>query len=142
MLLDTYHAVGVIPVDVAALNVDFAVSGSYKYLRGGPGACWLYVHPRHLDGSLTTLDTGWFAKKDMFRYARSDTAEFAAGGDAFLESTPAVVPFYQARAGQQFTLAMGVQRLREYSLRHQHMLLDMLREAGVHPLRSLATGGP
>ena len=23
----------------------------YKYLRGGPGACFLYLHPRHLDGA-------------------------------------------------------------------------------------------
>jgi kynureninase len=61
VLLDIYHSLGVFPVDVAAQDVDFAVGGSYKYLRGGPGACFLYVHPRHLDGSLRTLDIGWFA---------------------------------------------------------------------------------
>ena len=49
VLLDVYHSLGVLPVDVAALDVDFAVGGSYKYLRGGPGACYLYIHPRHLD---------------------------------------------------------------------------------------------
>ena len=68
LLLDVYHALGVFPVDVAALDVDFAVGGSYKYLRGGPGACFLYLHPRHLDGSLRTLDTGWFAKREPFAY--------------------------------------------------------------------------
>jgi len=72
LLLDVYHALGVFPVDVAALGIDFAVGGSYKYLRGGPGACFLYLHPRHLDGSLRTLDTGWFAKRDPFAYARPE----------------------------------------------------------------------
>src|SRR5205807_6404463 len=66
LLLDVYHSLGVFPVDVASMNVDFAVGGSYKYLRGGPGACFLYVHPRHLDANLRTLDIGWFANSVPF----------------------------------------------------------------------------
>ena len=130
LLLDVYHALGVFPVDVTALDVDFAVGGSYKYLRGGPGACFLYLNPRHLDGSLRTLDTGWFAKRDPFAYARPDPPQYGEGGDAFLESTPPVMPFYQARAGQVFTLAMGVERLRAHSLGAQQRLAELLRERG------------
>jgi kynureninase len=37
LLLDVYHATGVVESDVAALDADFAVGGSYKYLRGGSG---------------------------------------------------------------------------------------------------------
>ena len=131
VLLDVYHALGVFPVDVVALDVDFAVGGSYKYLRGGTGACFLYVHPRHLDGSLRTLDTGWFAKEAPFAYARPDPPRYGAGGDAWLESTPAVLPFYQARAGQVFTLTIGVGRLREYSLALQRRLVALLAEQGI-----------
>jgi len=130
LLLDVYHALGVFPVDVAALDVDFAVGGSYKYLRGGPGACFLYLHPRHLDGSLRTLDTGWFAKRDPFAYVRPDPPEYARGGDAFLESTPPVLPFYQARAGQRLALALGVDRLRVHSLKMQQRMAGLLRERG------------
>ena len=132
LLLDVYHALAVYPIDLAALDVDFAVGGSYKYLRGGPGACFLYLHPRHLDGSLRTLDTGWFAKRDPFAYVRPDPPQFAEGGDAFLESTPPVLPFYQARAGQVFTLAIGVDRLREHSLGLQRRLTNLLRERGLN----------
>jgi len=131
VLLDVYHALGVFPVDVAALDVDFAVGGSYKYLRGGTGACFLYVHPRHFDGGLRTLDTGWFAKESPFAYARPDPPRYGAGGDAWLESTPAVLPFYQARAGQVFTLAVGVGRLREYSLALQRRLVALLAAQGI-----------
>ena len=131
ILLDTYHALGVYPFDLAALDVDFAVGGAYKYLRGGPGACFLYLHPRHLDGSLRTLDTGWFAKRDPFAYRRPEPPEFGDGGDAFLESTPPVLPFYQARAGQVFTLAIGVARLRAYSLALQRRLVALLAEEGI-----------
>ncbi len=119
------------PVDIAALDADFAIGGSYKYLRGGPGACFLYLHPRHLDGSLSTLDTGWFAKRDRFAYRRPDPPEFAPGGDAFFESTPPILPLYQARAGQVFTLAMGGERLRAYALRQLQRLRALLQEHGI-----------
>ena len=131
VLVDVYHALGVFPVDIAALDADFAIGGSYKYLRGGPGACYLYLHPRHLDGSLSTLDTGWFAKREPFAYERPEPPQFAPGGDAFLESTPPILPLYQARAGQVFTLAIGAERLRAYSLGQQQRLVALLREHGI-----------
>ena len=131
VLVDVYHSLGVFPVDIGTLDADFAIGGSYKYLRGGPGACYLYLHPRHLDGSLSTLDTGWFAKRDPFAYQRPDPPEFALGGDAFFESTPPILPLYQARAGQVFTLAMGAERLRAYSLRQLQRLAALLQEHGI-----------
>ena len=136
VLLDIYHSLGVVPVDVRSLDVDFAVGGSYKYLRGGPGACFLYLAPRHLDGRLRTLDIGWFAKRDPFAYRRPDPPELAEGGDAFLESTPPVLTMFQARAGQVFTQAIGVGRLRAFSLDRQRRLVQALAVRGVE-----ATGG-
>ncbi|MFI4952735.1 MAG: aminotransferase class V-fold PLP-dependent enzyme [Burkholderiales bacterium] len=131
VLLDVYHSLGVMPVDIGALDADFAIGGGYKYLRGGPGAGFLYLHPRHLDGRLRTLDIGWFAKKDPFGYRRPDPPEFGPGGDAFMESTPPVLSCYQARAGQIFTLAIGVERLRALSLAQQRRMVDLLAERGV-----------
>jgi kynureninase len=131
VLLDVYHSLGVVPVDVASLDVDFAVGGSYKYLRGGPGACFLYLHPRHLDGTLRTLDVGWFAKRDPFAYERPDPPELAKGGDAFLESTPPVLTWYQARAGQRLALALDVARVRAYSLAQQRRLVELLQSHGI-----------
>ncbi len=134
LLLDVYHSLGVVPVDVSRSDVDFAVGGSYKYLRGGPGACFLYIAPRHLDAKLASLDIGWFAKEAPFAYARPDPPRFAAGGDAWMESTPAVLPWYQARSGQMFTLAVGVARLRAYSLAQQRRLVELLAARGIAAL--------
>ena len=126
VLLDVYHHAGVLPLDLAALDADFAVGGSYKYTRGGPGACWLYVHPRH--HSRRTLDTGWFAKEDPFGYARPDPPRFAPGGDAWLESTPPVLAPVQALAGLELTLAIGASRLREYHLAQKERFAAQLAE--------------
>jgi kynureninase len=131
VLLDVYHSLGVFPVDVAALGVDFAVGGSYKYLRGGPGACFLYVSPAQLDAGLRTLDIGWFAKQDRFAYRRPEPPALGRGGDAFLESTPPVLPYYQARAGQALMLALGVERVRRYTLAQQAFLVDALAQRGI-----------
>jgi kynureninase len=131
LLLDVYHALGVLPVDLTALDVDFAVGGSYKYLRGGPGACFLYVHPRLLDAGLRTLDVGWFAKRERFSYRRPDPPEYGAGGDAWLESTPPVLTAYQARAGQRLVTALGPARLRRYSLEQQGVLIQALAAHGI-----------
>lgn len=137
LLVDLYHAVGVFPVNVQAMGADFAIGGSYKYLRGGPGAGYLYVSPRALESGLRPLDTGWFANEDMFRFQRPDPPALRAGGDAFLEGTPAVLTWYQARSGAEFARAMGVARLREYSLKQLAALRSYLAEAGVEGV----TGG-
>lgn len=126
VLVDAYHAAGVIPIQMVDLDADFMIGGSYKYARGGPGAGWLAIHPRH--AGLRTLDTGWFAKKDTFGYERSDIPEF---DDAWLESTPPILPVYQARSGLEFTLEIGVDRLREYSLKQLEYLREALRSQGV-----------
>jgi kynureninase len=131
LLVDAYHAVGVIPVDVTDLGADFLIGASYKYLRGGPGAGYLYISPAMLESGLTPLDTGWFAKDDPFAFARPDPPRFAPGGSAFLESTAPIFTYYQARAGQQFTLAIGVARLRAYSLDQLARFKGYLAELGV-----------
>ncbi|HTA87139.1 MAG TPA: aminotransferase class V-fold PLP-dependent enzyme [Silvibacterium sp.] len=131
LLLDSYHAVGVIAVDVAKLQADFMIGGSYKYLRGGPGACYLYISPAALESGLRPLDAGWFANSDTFAYRRPELPVLKSGGDAFLDSTPPVLTWYQARSGQEFTLAMGVERLRAYSLAQLHALRAYLADAGV-----------
>jgi kynureninase len=125
VLVDAYHAVGVIPVDMKDLGADFMVGGSYKYMRGGPGACWL----AYQDSSLRTLDTGWFAKKEPFAFSKSDVVDW---GQPFLESTPAVLPIYQARAGIEIVQHLGVENLRAYSLQQQAFLRQTFAREGVN----------
>jgi kynureninase len=131
LLVDAYHAIGVFPVDITAINADFAVGGSYKYLRGGPGAAFLYISRDALSSGLQPIDIGWFAKEQTFLYDRPNPPRFAPGGDAFLESTPPVLTYYQARAGQQLTLLLGVGRIRAYNLDRLARLKQYLAAAGI-----------
>jgi kynureninase len=131
LLVDAYHSVGVFPIDVATMNADFMIGGSYKYLRGGPGAAFLYVSPNALSSGLKPIDIGWFAKDQPFLYERPDPPCFAQGGNAFLESTPPVLTYYQARAGQQFALKMGLARIRTYGMDRLSRLKQYLAGFGI-----------
>jgi kynureninase len=137
-LVDAYHSAGVLPGIFEELDPDFVIGGCYTYLRGGTGAGWLAISPRHLEtpgrGGLLTLDTGWLARGDGLRpgAGTGDPArERAPGGDAWLESTPSVLPIYQAKAGLELALGLGVARLHEYNVRQQRYLMEALRRAGV-----------
>ncbi len=130
LAVDAYHSAGVFPIDVSAMKADFLIGGSYKYLRGGPGAAFLYISPDAVAG-LRPFDIGWFAKEDPFRYTREERPRLAAGGNAFLESTPPVLTYYQARAGQQLALGLGIDRIRAYSLDLLGRLKSYLEQAGV-----------
>jgi kynureninase len=63
------------------------------------------------------------------------------GGDAFLESTPPVLTYYQARSGQQFTLAMTVERLRAYGQKQLSQLKLYLADAGIEAIGANADHG-
>lgn len=131
-LLDAYHGVGVVPVSMTELGIDFMIGGNYKYTRGGPGACWLAIAPERLeDDALRPIDTGWFAKAGHFEFGRGDEARYAPGGNGWQEGTPAVLCMAQALAGLEFTLAVGVDRLRAYSLDQLGFLAAALRDRGV-----------
>src|SRR5438045_5633811 len=70
VVLDTFQSLGTVPVDVQALNVDFACGGVLKWLCGGPGVGYLYVRP-DLGNKLEPKFTGWFAPSDSMVFQTS-----------------------------------------------------------------------
>ncbi|MEM9373860.1 MAG: aminotransferase class V-fold PLP-dependent enzyme [Planctomycetota bacterium] len=138
VLVDAYHSAGVLPESMDDLGCDAMIGGNYKYTRGMAGACWLALADSMLGSAgvpepdrPASVDTGWFAKAEPFAYRRSDLPEYAEGGDAWLEATPPVLTYYQARAGLELTLALGVDRLRRYTLGQLAFLRESLHDRGV-----------
>ena len=127
VILDAYQSAGIVPLDVTALNVDFAVGGSVKWLCGGPGNGWLYVRP-DLAERLEPAYTGWQAHELPFAF--EEEMRYAAGAARFLTGTPNVPALYAATAGYDLIEEIGVERIRANSLRQTELLIDLADAAG------------
>ena len=127
VVLDCYQSAGIVPLDVTALRVDFAVGGSVKWLCGGPGNGWLYVRPDLVE-RLEPTYTGWQAHARPFGF--EDEMDYARGAGRFLTGTPNVAAHYAATAGYDLVEEIGVGRIRDNSLRQTQLLIDLADAAG------------
>jgi kynureninase len=127
VVLDVYQSGGIVPLDVTALGVDFATGGSVKWFCGGPGAAWLYVRPDLAERLEPTL-VGWQAHARPFAF--EPELEYAEGVARFLTGTPNVPALYAATAGYEVIEEVGIDRIRESSIRQTELLIGLLDEAG------------
>ncbi|MFW6205220.1 MAG: aminotransferase class V-fold PLP-dependent enzyme [Actinomycetota bacterium] len=106
VLVDAYQSVGSVPIDAAALDADFVVGGTLKYLLGTPGVGFLVARSGRTD-DLVPTSTGWFAASDIFAM-RVHGYEPATEARRFEAGTPAVPSLYAAEAGLELMLDCGV----------------------------------
>jgi kynureninase len=125
--LDSFHAVGVIPVDVKASGVDFLTGGVLKWLCGGPGGCFLYVSPKVRDRFRPAL-TGWQAHTRPFDF--EDTMEYTTGAFRWLNGTPVIPALYVAAEGAKILRRAGMAAIREKSVRLTSRLIERADELG------------
>ncbi|MFD4644170.1 kynureninase [Lentzea sp. NPDC058436] len=63
---DLCHSAGVLPIELDALQVDFAIGCTYKFLNGGPGSpAFIYV-PKHRQATFENPLSGWNGHREPF----------------------------------------------------------------------------
>jgi kynureninase len=127
VVLDCYQSAGIVPLDLTALGVSFAVGGSVKWLCGGPGNGWLYVRPDLAETLEPTL-IGWQAHARPFAF--EEELEYAPGAARFLTGTPNPAAHYAGTAGYDLIEEIGVARIRENSLRQTQLLIELADAVG------------
>src|SRR5439155_8190761 len=137
VILATYQSAGIVPCDLTALGVDFAVGGCLKWLCGGPGNAFLYTRPDVLQRAQPAF-TGWFSRAHPFEFDID-------GGDArddamrMMNGTPAIPAYYAALAGLEIIAAVGVERIRA---RSRELTARMLNRADEYGFPSAASRDP
>jgi kynureninase len=128
VVLDAYQAVGIVPIDVAALGADVVVGGTHKWLCGGTGLAFAYVEPS-LAQQLDPIYPGWFAHLQPTTFAETFTP--AAGARRFHQGTPSIEPLYSSRAGLQLAIDIGVEQIHQRNIELTNHLIDCADRAGI-----------
>ena len=123
VVLDTFQSLGTVPVDVRALNVDFACGGVLKWLCGGPGTAYLYVRP-DLGKKLQPRLTGWVAHEKPFHF-EIGPIKYADPPYKFMNGTPNVPALYAARPGLKIIAEAGIGNIRSKSKRQVAKLIEL-----------------
>jgi kynureninase len=107
---DLCHSAGVVPIELDAAGVDFAVGCTYKYLNAGPGApAFVYVGARHLTAAEQPI-AGWWSAADLF--AMADTYAASPTIRRMLSGTPPVAGILAVREGVRLVAEAGIDAIR------------------------------
>jgi selenocysteine lyase/cysteine desulfurase len=127
VLLDSYQAIGTMPVDVRQLGVDFLVGGTLKYLLSSAGLAFLYAR-RELIPRLIPTAMGWFSQDDIFAMDiyRNEPASTAR---RFESGTPPVPNIYGGLAGMAMIQSIGLEGI-ESHIREltDHLIVGAMRQ--------------
>jgi selenocysteine lyase/cysteine desulfurase len=122
VLLDSYQALGTMPIDVKKLKVDFLVGGVLKYLLASAGLAYLYVR-KELLPYLNPTAVGWFSQANIFAMDIYRNTPHPSAR-RFESGTPPVPNIYAGVAGIKLVQSVGVETIE----RHIRELTGALKE--------------
>lgn len=122
-VLDVAQTAGIRKIDLDDLQPDFVIGSCIKWLCGGPGAGFLWLHSDHLY-ACEPADVGWFSHQTPFEF---DIHHFNYADSAlrFLGGTPNVAPLVLAANSINHLVDIGVERVEQ----HNQVALDQLSDA-------------
>lgn len=112
-VVDVAQAVGILPINIDDWNASFVIGSCVKWLCGGPGAGFLYVHP-NIVADCKPQDVGWFSHESPFEF---DIHHFKYHPTAmrFFGGTPSVIPFAFASFSIQYLSEIGIENIRKHN---------------------------
>ncbi len=142
VLLDSFQAIGAVPIDVQDLGVDFVTGGTLKYLLGSSGLAFLYCRADLLP-QITPIQTGWFADEDIFKMDIFDYSP-SATASKFESGTPPIPNIYAGIAGMDLMDEIGIAATEQHVNRLTAQLVEGLDRIGAKMVtpRDPAKRGP
>lgn len=128
LLLDVSQSVGIVPLDVAALDADFLVGVGYKYLMGPWGTGFLWISPE-VSGDLRPAPWNWVAQDVNSFSDLSYVTPRPARGAARFDAAQTVGPFNINLAAWEASLCFLERFPQGMALDYTQNLIDRLLEA-------------
>ncbi len=130
---DIIQAVGIVPVDLRALDVDFASCSCYKWLYGPHGVGFFYVR-KELQGNEMTDRLYPGNSNQQVPPWTHETAEeklsFSMSEDArrYEPGHHSYIGYASVLAGIRFLREIGIEEVQKYSLRLSRLLRELIDE--------------
>ena len=140
VIVDGYQVCGTEPVDVHALDADFYVTGTLKYLLGSPGLAFLYVKESLIE-SLRPTVTGAFAQRTLFQDTLKNF-EPATTARRFEMGTPAMPSIYGSAAALDLLTEIGLENVAGHIKNLRSALVEGLRDMNVVIKTPVEHAGP
>ena len=137
---DIIQAVGAVPLDMRALGIDFASTGTYKWLMGERGFGFLYVRDE-LQGNV--LPTTRYGHRQVAEFNRATLTWKQVPGAAMYEAGN--IPTLLAAAvsaGIEYVNELGIERIRAHARQLTDRLQKELPAAGYRSLTPAGTQTP
>ena len=140
VMLDDYQDCGTRPVDVKALDLDFFVTGTLKYLLGTPGLAFMYAR-KELISSLVPTVTGWFAQTNPFAFDPQHI-DLSPSARRFESGSPSMPNVYAAVPGFELLRGIGMENVAGHIKRLAQSLLSCARDLGSRAKTPANSAGP
>jgi selenocysteine lyase/cysteine desulfurase len=124
VLVDAFQATGTYPIDVKRADVDFLVTGVYKWLLAPAGLAFLYVRPDH--HALAPTTGGWYAAADQGAFDPLD--EPAPDARRFQYGGPSIVACVAATGAIELLLEVGLANIERHNARLIERIATHARE--------------
>ena len=126
IIWDLAHSAGAVPLDLKAINCEFAVGCTYKFLNGGPGSpAFIYVRPDLIKKCYPIL-RGWLGHKAPFDF--TNTFEKSASIEMMRIGTPPVIQMAILGKALDIFRDLDFYKLREESIKLSDLFIDMVEQ--------------
>ncbi len=136
LCVDAVQSLGVFPIDVKAMNIDFLAANGHKWLCAPEGSGIFYVR-KELQGHLRPTTIGWMSMKEPFNFGRYQF-EFADSARRYDAGGYNLAGIYGLGASIEFVQEIGIENISRRVVELTDRLTTGIREKGYRVVSSRA----
>lgn len=124
--VDAIQSLGVVPFDVDAIQADFVMADTHKWMLGPEGVALFYCRST-LREQLKLHEYGWHMLDDMTNYAASEWS-ITNSARRFECGSPNMLGIHAASASLSLILEIGLERIEQELLKRSQYTIELIHQ--------------